>query len=75
MLPLPVLSVLHLSSFESTLFLSMLANNFIVRPAESKSQDVDDSLASTEAADIKEEVDMTMGPVGLAPSLFKLKKR
>ena len=29
-----------------------------------------DDLASTEAADIKEEVDMTMGPVGLRLRFF-----
>ena len=60
----------HLSLFESTLFLSMLANNFVVRAAQSTTREVDESLASTEAKEIKEAVEFTMAPVGLRLRIF-----
>ena len=60
----------HLSLFESTLFLSMLANNFIVRLESSNSTAIDESLAGTEG-NIEESLEFTMGPKNLRARLFK----
>ena len=60
----------HLSLYESTLFLSMMANNFIVRPAESTTSEEDESLAFTESPGVKERMEMTMGPENLHLRIF-----
>ena len=64
----------NLSLLESNMFLSMLCNEFIVRPPDASNPSSDSTLAGTEDPCVKEISSFTMGPNSLSVRIFSRSK-